>query len=167
MELFCQVKQILEFDSIGAFETFRIEAGKYPEWKEIEIRIEELAPERYSRLLEPLGSIPPETLHKAAVQSQESPLGVYSLAILDVAPGKMPKFIAALEEAAKRFPILASWRSITGKQNEVIDVWKGALRQERYKPADDFTKEFFRGVREMASRERMIPVYSLPYSETR
>ena len=167
VELFSQVTQVMEFDSLRAFEAFRIKAGQDREWGEYEARRDELAPERYSRLLEPLGPIPPETLHEAMAQSQQSPLGAYSLAILEVARGKMSQFVRAVAEAAKTYPIVASWRPIAGKQNEVIDVWKGTLGLSAYQPASENTRQFFRRVRELAPRERLIPVFTLPYSPLR
>jgi len=168
VEMFCQVTQVVEFDSLAAFEAFRIKAGQDQAWVDCRARLEELAPEQRTRLLEPLGPIPPGALHEAIEESQKAPLGVYSLAILEVAPGKMPEFIKGLStEAARALPIVASWRLITGKQNQVIDLWKNALRQEGYQPADDFSKQFFRGLRKRAPRERLIPVYTLPYSPLR
>jgi len=164
VEWFSQVTQVLEFDNLAAFEAFRSRARQDPAWGEYEVRLEELAPERRSRLLEPLGPVPPETLHEAAAQSQQSPLGAYFLAVLEVAPGKMAQFIAGLEASANTLPIIASWRPIVGKQNEVIDVWKGSMPQSGYQPADDSSKQFFRGLRELAPRERIIPVIPLPYS---
>ncbi len=164
VELVSQATQVLEFDNLAAFEAFRTKASQDPAWRECEARLEELAPERRSRLLEPLGPVPPETLHEAAAQSQQSPLGAYFLAVLEIAPGKMPAFIAGLEEGAKTLPIVASWRPIVGKQNEVIDLWKGSLPMSSYQPADDFTKQFFRRLREVAPREHIIPVFTLPYS---
>ena len=122
VELFSQVTQVFEFDSLGAFEAFRTKARQDSAWGEYEARLEELAPERRSRLLEPVGLVPPETLHKAAAQSQQSPLGAYFLAVLEVAPGKMAEFVAGLEDSASVLPIVASWCPIAGKHNEVIDV---------------------------------------------
>lgn len=166
-EAFCQVMQVLEFDDLTAFGAFRAKAPDDQAWMECEGRIEELAPVRRSRLMEALGPVPPETLREAAAESQKSPLGAYSLATLEVAPSKMQQFIAALEAGAKALPIVASWRTIVGNQNEVTDVWKGALRQSGYQPADEGTKQFFRGLRELAPRERLLPVYPLPYSPLR
>lgn len=145
VEMFSQVTQVFEFDSLGAFEAFRTKSRHDRAWGEYEARLEELALERRSRLLEPVGPVPPETLHEAVVQSQQSPLGAYFLAVLEVAPGKMPEFIAGLEASASVLPIVASWRPITGKHNEVIDLWKGAMPQASYQPADEGTKEFFSG----------------------
>jgi len=164
VEIFCQVTQIQEFDSLSAFEDFRLETGQDTKWKAIEARLHELAPQQRLRLLEPLGPVPPETLHAAISESQQAPLGAYSLAILEVAPGKMADFKAGLEQMAQLLPIVASWRPITGKRNEVIDVWKRALRQEGYQPAKEDSKEFFRQLREVAPQEHLIPVYTLPYS---
>lgn len=163
-ESFCRVMHVLELDDLGAFGAFRAKASDDSAWAECESRLEELAPERSSRLMELLGPVPPETLHESAAQSQQSPLGVYSLAVLEVAPGKMPQFIAGLEASARMLPIVASWRTIVGKHNEVTDVWKGAIRQSGYQPADEGANQFFRGLRELAPRERLLPVFTLPYS---
>ncbi len=157
----------LEFDDLAALGAFRAAASADEGWLQCERRIEELAPERRSRLMEALGPIAPETLRGAAAESQESPVGAYTLAILDVIPGKMPEFIAALEAGAKALPIVASWRTIVGKQHEVTDVWKGALRQSGYQRADEGTKRFFRGIRALAPRERLVVAYPLPYSPLR
>jgi hypothetical protein len=167
VEVFAQVMQVLEFDDLAALGAFRAAASDDEGWTECERRIEELAPERRSRLMEALGPIAPETLRGAAADSQESPVGAYSLAILQVMPGKMPQFIAALEASAAALPLVASWRTIVGNQNEVTDVWKGALRQEGYQRAAEGMKQFFRGLRELAPRERLVVAYPLPYSPLR
>ena len=167
VELFCQTTQIFEFEDREALRAFRIRASRERAWGEYLARLEELAPERHSRLLESLGPVPPETLHEAIAQSQEAPLGAYTLAILEVAPGRMSDFVAGLTEGAKNLPIVASWRPIAGRPNEVIDLWKGALRQSGYQPADDRSRQFFRTLRERAPRERLVTVYTLPYSPLR
>jgi hypothetical protein len=167
VELFSQTTQIFEFDSLATFELFRAKARQDTAWQKYETRLEELAPERRSRLLEPLGPVPPATLHEAIAQSQQSPLKAYTLAILEIVQGKMTDFITGLEAGARTLPIIASWRPITGKSNEVIDVWKGALRQDGYQPADENSRQFFRRLRERAPRERLLTVYTLPHSPLR
>jgi hypothetical protein len=112
VEVFCQVTQILEFDSLSAFEDFRHQTDQNTEWKAIDDRLHELAPQQRLRLLEPLGPVPPETLHAAISESRQAPLGVYSLAILEVAPGKIPDFMAGLEQAAQILPIVAHLRLV-------------------------------------------------------
>ncbi|MFX1298605.1 MAG: NIPSNAP family protein [Promethearchaeota archaeon] len=167
VEWFSQVTQIMEFDDMEALKAFRIKTSQDLTWGKYMARLEELAPERSSRLLEPLGPVQPKVLNKAIRRSQKKPLGVYSLATLEVAPNKMPEFMIALEQASKGFPIIASWRPIAGNPNEVIDLWKGALRQASYQPADEFSLQFFRPLRELAPKERLIKVYTLPYSQLR
>ena len=162
-----QITQIFEFDDIEALKNFRINASQDREWGEYTAQLEVFAPERRTRLLEPIGAIPPETLHKAIEESQKSPLKVYSLAILEVNPNKMSEFIAGVKAGSQAFPIIASWRPIAGSPNQVIDLWKGDIlwRAENiaYQP---FRKDqqWVRQLREQAPKERILPVYALPYS---
>jgi NIPSNAP len=167
VDWFAQVTHALEFDDLAALGAFREQAVGDSGWTACQSRLEELAPERSSKLLEALGPIPPETLRRASEESRETPLGVYSQAVLEVAPGKMPQFIAALEASTGAFPIVASWRTISGNPNEVTDIWKGALRQSGYEPADEAMKQFFTSLREMAPREHLRPIFPLPYSPLR
>jgi hypothetical protein len=166
-EWYGQVTQILEFESLAGFEASRSAAATDPAWRECERRLEEFAPRRLGQLLEPLGPIPPATLADAIRASAQEPLTVYTLALLEVAPGKMADFVATLDAVKQMFPIVASWRAVAGNANEVLDLWKGALGQEPYSPADERSKAFFRPLREMAPRERLVHLYSLPYSPLR
>src|SRR5206468_8704373 len=121
-----------------------------------ERRVEHFAPQRSGQLLEPLGPITPRTLSGAIEASTNAPVGTYSFAVLEVAPGKMAEFAAALRAVQQMFPIIAAWRAVAGNPNEVIDLWKGALGQEPYRRADERTTAFFRPLREMAPRERLV-----------
>jgi len=163
-ERFGQVKQVLEFDDLGGLGAFREEASNDESWVACAATIEDLAPVQNSRLMESLGPIPPETTHAAAAESQSSPVGAYSLAILQVAPGMMSEFVEFLETEGSPFPIVASWRTIAGRSNEVTDVWKGALGQGGYQPANEAQKPLLRRLRELAPSERLLNVYPLPYS---
>ena len=64
-EWFCQVKQVLEFDDMDALKSFRINASQNKAWGIYAAGLEEHAPVRRSRLLEPLGPVPVEILHQA------------------------------------------------------------------------------------------------------
>jgi len=167
IEWFYQVTNILEFDDMDALKTFRIKSGQDSEWGEYAARLEEFAPERRSRLLEPLGPVTPDTLHQAITESQQSPVGNYLLAILEVERDRMSQFISGLEAGTQNLPIIASWRPIAGSPNEVIDVWKSSPVPETYQPANDWFRQFIRQVREVAPRERVIRVLTLPYSPLR
>jgi len=167
VELFSQVTQVLEFDDMEALKNFRTRASQDSAWGEYASRLEEIAPERRSRLLEPLGPVPPETLHQAISESRQTPLGAYFLAVLEVAADNMATFMAGLKEGVKNYPIIASWRPVAFKRNQVIDVWKGPVPQSAYQPADDWSKQFFRNLRPIAPHEYLIPVFTLPYSPLR
>lgn len=163
-ELFSQVTQLLEFDDLEALKTFRLKTSQNPDWGSYLAKLEELAPQRRSRLLEPLGPVPPETLHKAIAETQQSPLGTYFLAVLEIAADHMGDFMAELKERSPGLPIVASWRPVAFKRNQIIDLWKGPLPHSPYKPADDWSKEFFRMLRPLAPYEYVIPIVTLPYS---
>jgi hypothetical protein len=166
-EWFNQVKQVLEFDDMEALKAFRIKSSQNKAWGEYLAGLEELAPVRRSRLLEPLTAVPPEVLHRTITESRESPNQMYLLAILEVDRDKMSQFIEGLAAGYEALPIIASWRPIGGSPNEVIDVWKSPPPETAYQPADDFSKEFFKQVRDVAPKERVIRVVALPYSPLR
>src|SRR5262249_12325674 len=151
-----QITQVLEFDDLRSFDAFRAAASDDASWQDCERRLEEFAPQRAAQLLEPLGPIAPAALAEASLRSRETPRHVYTFAILEVAPGKMAEFTATLEAVKEMLPIIASWRALAGNPREVIDLWKGAVGQEPYVPADERTKAFFRPLREMAPRERLV-----------
>ncbi len=169
-EWFMQITQIFEFDDIEALKNFRIKASQDREWGEYTAQLEVFAPERRTRLLEPIGAISPETLHKAIEESQKSPIKVYSLAILEVIPNKMSEFIAGVKAGSQVFPIIASWRPIAGSPNQVIDLWKGdvlwSAENLAYQPYRK-DQQWVRQLREQAPKERILPVYALPYSPLR
>ncbi len=166
-EWYGQITQVLEFDELISFQAFRTGTRADARWQERQRRVEHFAPQRSAQLLEPLGPIPPRTLHEAMQASREAPLNAYTFAVLEVAPGKLAEFVATLDAVKGMLPIIAAWRAVAGNPNEVIDLWKGALGQEPYSPADESSKAFFRPLRDMAPRERLVNLYSLPYSPLR
>ncbi len=166
-EWFMQTTQIFEFNDIENLKKFRINASQDKEWGEYLAQLEVFAPERRTRLLEPIGAVPPEVLHKAIEESQKTPLKAYSMAILEVNPGKMPDMIAGISTGYKAMPIIASWRPIAGSPNQIMDLWKGDIlfnaNNMAYRP---FSKEqqWVRDLRENAPKERIMALYTLPYS---
>ena len=166
VEFFAQVTQVLEFDDMSDLKTFRTKAGQNTAWGNYASHLEDIAPERHSRLLEPIETVPPEILHQAIEESQLRPLGTYFLAILEVAADNMAAFIAGFENSIKMLPIIASWRPVAFKRNQIIDLWKGSIPMT-YQPADDWSKQFFRPLRIVAPHEYLIPVFTLPYSPLR
>jgi hypothetical protein len=163
-EWFCQVKQVFEFDDMPSLKGFRIKTSQHKPWGVYAAGLEEHAPVRRSRLLEPTGAVPEEVLHQTALESEQSPNGGYLQAILEVGAGKMDQFLAGVANAYKNLPIIACWRPIGGSPNEVIDVWKSPEPEKAYQPADDFRKQFMRVVREVAPKERVVRMLALPYS---
>ncbi|MFW9872747.1 MAG: hypothetical protein ACFFG0_06550 [Candidatus Thorarchaeota archaeon] len=165
-----QTTQIFEFDDIEVLKKFRINASQDREWGEYMAQLEVYAPERRSRLLEPIGAVPPEVLHKAIEESQKTPLKAYSMAILEVNPGKMTDMIADIAAGHKLMPIIASWRPIAGNHNQIIDLWKGdvlfSAEAMGYRPFSQ-DQQWVRQLREKAQKEKIVPLYALPYSPLR
>ncbi|MHA1729677.1 MAG: hypothetical protein ACTSWY_13250 [Promethearchaeota archaeon] len=164
VEWYAQVTQIMEFENMDALKKFRINSSQDKKWGEYLAELEGFAPERHSRLLEPLGPVSPNILSEKIIESQKTPKDEYFLAILQVNAGKMDEFKAGLEESHKILPIIACFRPIIGNPNEVIDLWEGAIPL-KYKPSDDTDKMFFGPLRQMAPKERVIPICMLPYSQ--
>lgn len=163
-EWYGQVKQIFEFDDLDGLKTFRINASQNKTWGAYAAGLEEHAPVRRSRLLEPTGAVPAEVLYQAMAESRQSPNFGYVLATLEVAVGKMEPFLEDVAVGHKRFPIIACWRPIGGSPNEVLDIWKSPEQAIAYTPADNFRKKFMRSVREKAPKERVVRMIALPYS---
>lgn len=166
-EWFCQVKQVLEFDNMEGLQSFRIKASQNKAWGLYMAGLEEHAPVRRCRLLEPLGPVPAEILHQAIAESEHTPNHAYLHAILEVGTDKMTQFSGGLAEGYKNLPIIACWHPIGGSPNEVIDIWKSPEPEKAYQPADDWRKQFMRSVREVAPKERVIRMLALPYSPLR
>ena len=164
-EWYYQVTHVFEFADMKALKKFRIKAGQDKQWFEYTVKLEEFAPERRTRLLEPIGAISPDVLHKAIEESQKKALKVYSFATLEVTPNKMTEFVDFVKTLSKNAPIIASWRPIAGNPNEVNDLWKGSLVPKDYQPAVEGMKEWFRKLRELAPKERLVQIFPLPYSE--
>ena len=89
------------------------------------------------------------------------------MAILNVNPGRMPEFLEGLSSGYKIIPIIACWRPIAGNPNEVIDLWKDDILWKKENTAySPFTQasQWIRDLRDNAIKERIVAVYTLPYS---
>lgn len=163
-EWFCQVKQVMEFADLDALKAFRVRSSQNSGWGAYAAGLEDHAPVRRSRLLEPLDGVP-QRLDRAIDESREHPVNGYLHAILEVAPGMMGEFRSALSATPQTSPIIATWRPIGGSPNEIIDVWKSPQPPAAaYASAEESARQFFKRVRELAPRERAVRMVSLPYS---
>jgi len=165
-EWFFQITHVLEFDDLAAFDRFRKSASGDAAYCQAREKVAALAPERREDLLEPLGPVPAETIHKAIADSRDEPAEVYSFAILDIDPGKMEAFSKLLEMGAKHVPIIAAWKPVAGRSNRVIDVWRGDV-QRGYEPTNDGLDAFFAPLREIAPTEHVVRHFPMPYSPLR
>jgi hypothetical protein len=162
-----QVIHLIEFEDLAAFADFRERASADPEYGQARAALDTLAPESRSELLETLSSLPASMMQAAIDAAHEKPVGAYTFAELELAPGKARQFEQALAAAKDHFPIIAALRGVTGNPRMVIDLWKGALGQGGYKPATKEVMAFFGPLRELAPRERLVNLFPLPYSPLR
>lgn len=167
VEWWSQLTHVVELDSLAALDDFRLKARGDSEWQAGMAEVDALAPRRRESLLEPLGPVPVERLHEAIAAQRDAPEGAHTMAILEVNAGAMERFDALLRGAVGGLPIVASWRSMTGNPNEVIDLWNGDIGADGYRPNSKGMEAFFGPLREVAPRERLVPMRPLPYSPLR
>jgi len=164
---FSQVQELFAFDDIASFGAFRERSQGAVAWQTCEQQVSQMAPRRRSQLLESLGPVPPETLDAAIEASASKPVGVYSLADLEVRPGRMDDFVALLSPNAAQLPIVACLRPVVGNPLRVLDLWSRAMGSEPYQPAEPSMKSFFGPLREVAPTERITNWSALPHSPLR
>lgn len=164
---FSQVLHVTEFDDLAAFGAWREAARTEEAAAGAERALAALAVARSDVLLEPLGPIPPATLHTAIEASRAEPAGVHTFAILELVPDGMERFASMLALAKDRLPILACWREVAGHPTRVIDLWRGDTGATGYRPSDARQDAFFEPLRQVAPRERMMRLHPLPYSPLR
>ncbi|MEE3330755.1 MAG: NIPSNAP family protein [Myxococcota bacterium] len=166
-EWFTQIVHVTEFDDASGLDRYREASQADSMLAKAQAELASLAPERRAEVLEPLGPVPASTLREAIDASAKEPVGVYTFAILEVNTGSMDRFSALLSAAASALPIVASWRDVAGNPNRVIDLWKGDTGKSGYQPTNDRTDAFFEPLREVAPREKMMRLHSMPYSPLR
>jgi len=162
-----QVVHLFEHDDLASFDAFRARARSDSDYRAGRDALTELAPEQRTELLEPLGPIPVAMLHAAIEEAGVKPVGAYTFAELELAPGKGPQFEQVLAAVKDRFPIVAAFHGIAGNPRRIFDLWKGALAQNGYQAATEQSMAFFGPLRELAPRERVVHLYPLPYSPLR
>ncbi|HEC37902.1 MAG TPA: hypothetical protein ENI29_06670 [bacterium] len=165
IDWFCQVTQIMEFDDLESLKSFRKNSCQDSEWGEYLAYLAEFAPVRKSMLLEPFGPVPPKTLHDAIIESQEKPIKNISVAMLEMDLGKVLETRSLIKRWSNRFPIIASWRLISGAPNSVIDIWKGNINPVEYTPSSEGMNQLLRELRDIIPKERLRTVNLLPFSQ--
>ena len=163
-EWFTQIIHVTEFDSLTALDAYRKAAATDGDANEGAAQLANIAPERRSELLEPLGPVAVDALHTAIAASADEAVGTYTFAILDVSEGRMDEFKSLLGGAAARLPIVAALNDVVGNPNRVIDLWKGDTGRPGFKPNDPGQEAFFGPLRQIAPREKMMRLHPMPYS---
>ena len=111
-----------------------------------------------------------EAFHQAIKASQSEPSKFYTVATLQMSQNKMPLLLPNQEAAVDMgMPLIAFMRSLTGKHDEIVDIWKGDLQAAGYQTQDYYesigmSEEWWDWIRDVAPKEKMVKVSVLPYS---
>ena len=160
-----QIQHLHRFDDLASFAAFREQSQRDAAWVDSQAELDALAPRRQTTLLEPLGPIAPEKLDEAIDRSQQQHAQVYSLASLEVLPGRMDDFAKLLAASGDALPIAACLRPVFGNRQVIWDLWTIALGRAPYAPAADGMRAFFDQLRAVAPDERLVNWTALPYSK--
>ena len=116
------------------------------------------------------GDVFAQAFSKAVEKSQSSPAKTYTVACLDLRPDKKSGFLEKQEAAiAMGMPLIAFLCSVTGRRNQVMDIWAGDLQAAGYQTQEYYnaigmTEEWWEWIRDVAPNEKMERVNMLPYS---
>lgn len=111
-----------------------------------------------------------EAFHQAIQESQSAPLQSYTVATLELNQNKMPLLLPKQEAAIDiGMPLIAFMKSVTGKHDQIIDIWKGDLQAagyqtQAYYESIGMSEEWWDWIRDIAPKEKMVKVSVLPYS---
>ena len=111
-----------------------------------------------------------EAFHQAVQTSQSAPLKTYTLATLELNRNKMPLLVPKQEAAIDiGMPLIAFMKSVTGRHDQIIDIWKGDLQAagyqtQAYYESIGMSEEWWNWIRDIAPKEKMVRVSVLPYS---
>lgn len=94
----------------------------------------------------------------------------FTIAQLEGVHNKLAGLIQRNEGAiASGMPLITTLISITGRQNRVLNIWKGDLNEPGYQPPDfyeaiGFGEDWWTWIRSVAPQEKLHTVSMLPYS---
>lgn len=166
-----EVTQITELEDLGQYRQFHERIFESNESKEFLDRLNAIAPERESHLYAAPGAVFSASFNHAIEENQHSTENErYTVAQLEVVHHQWPSLVQRNEGAiAAGMPLVTTLKSITGKQNRVINIWKGDFNAPGYQPPEfydsiGFVEEWWTWIRQVAPQERLLTVSMLPYS---
>ena len=169
-----QVTHVVELENLESYWKLTRSPIESQEGIALESELNSIAPERYRQLFETPGPVFSKSFHDAILESQNSDSNQkYSVAILEVVYDQMPGLFKRNEGAiAIGMPLVTTLKSITGRQNQVINIWKGDFNAPGYQPPEyfdsiGFNEEWWNWIRSVAPQEQLLTVAMLPYSALR
>ena len=166
-----QVTQVVEFEIPETYWKFSRSPVESKQGEIFESELNSVAPVRTRQLFETPGSAFSKSFHDAIGECQASEsIQKYSVAILEVVHDQMPGLFKRNQDAlAAGMPLVTTMKSVTGRQNQVINIWKGDFNEPGYQTPEyydgiGFTEDWWNWVRAVAPQERLLTVSMLPYS---
>lgn len=129
-----------------------------------------LVSETQWQLYQSAGSTFSAAFYQAIEVSQSDPQKVYTVATLQMNRNKMPLLLPKQEAAVDiGMPLIAFMKSVTGTQDEIVDIWKGdfqaaGYQTQAYYESMGMSEEWWDWIRDIAPKEKMVKVSVLPYS---
>ena len=169
-ETLFQIMQVFELEAIESALKIHLSLNGDHSYEDLTTQLNSLVSETNWQFYQSVGPIFSEAFHQAIQASQSAPLKIYTISSLELNRAKMPIFIPKQEAAISiGMPLIAFMKSITGRHDRVIDVWKGDLQEAGYQTQAYYdslgmSEEWWDWIRDIAPKERMVRVNMLPYS---
>ena len=169
-ETLMQITNVFEFESFEAIHKIYDAINDTNSYQDVFQLSHSLISQMDWQLYRSCGQKFSEAFHQAIQTSQSAPLQTYTVATLELNPNKMPLLVPKQEAAIDiGMPLIAFMKSVTGRHDQIVDIWKGDLQAagyqtQAYYESIGMSEEWWTWIRDIAPKEKMVKVSVLPYS---
>lgn len=169
-ETLMQITNVFELESLESIPKIHDAMNGNGSYKDVVQLSQSLISQTDWQLYRSCGQKFSDAFHKAIQASQSAPLQSYTVATLELNQNKMPLLVPKQEAAIDvGMPLIAFMKSVTGRHDQIVDIWKGDLQAAGYQSQAYYerigmTEEWWNWIRDIAPKEKMVKVSVLPYS---
>ena len=162
-----QVTQLVSFNSIQDYLDFSIHLESN---KQIGETLYRFMPKRRHELYRAASQKFVEILDNVIEKGIVDTPGTCTIATLEVEPAELSGFTLMQERGVDMgLPLVGFLRSITGRRDRIVDIWKAELQSGGYRPLQYYESigmndEWWETIRRIGPKEKMISAGLLPYS---